>query len=222
MKKNFPLRIALTVFILIISFVAFPIGNVSAEIADGSYQINYEMKESGSNSTSIADGYFSKPATLTVKNGVQHIQLTVTSSSMIKSLSAPSGAVTVVSENKGNETRVVKFKVDGDLSQPVNMTMGIVVPDLYDTSHIARAVFDVSGLNASSPEVNKENVSDNEAPGIAKSEEKSDLENDASSIAKTEDNPPTGDSTSIALYIMLLLGSSVAGIAIWRSRTAKD
>ena len=55
-----------------------------ADIAEGTYEVNYEMKEAGNDNTSIADGYFSKPATLTVENGVKHIQLTVTSSSMVK------------------------------------------------------------------------------------------------------------------------------------------
>src|SRR5690625_7507396 len=125
------------------------------------------MKEAGNENTSIADGYFSKPATLTVKNGVKHIQLTVTSSSMVKSLSAPSGPVNVVSEDKGNETRTVKFKVD-DLSQPVNMEMHIVVPDLYDMTHTARADFDVSGLPAAgSAESEKDSSKDSTDDGAA-------------------------------------------------------
>ena len=119
---------------------------VSAQIADGTYKVNYEMKEAGSANTSIADGYFKKPATLTVENGVQYIQLTVTGSNYIKSLSTPAGPVSIVSENQANQTRVVKFKVNGDLSQPLNMGMHIVVPDMYDMTHTARAVFNVNDL----------------------------------------------------------------------------
>src|SRR5690625_7106402 len=157
---------AITAMILTISIVVLPV-HTFAEIADGTHQINYEMKEAGNENTSIADGYFSKPATLTVENGVKHIQLTVTSSSMDKSLSAPSGPVNVVSEDKGNETRTVKFKVD-DLSQPVNMEMHIVVNDLYDMTHTARADFDVSGLPAAgSAESEKDSSKDSTDDGAA-------------------------------------------------------
>src|SRR5690625_1480992 len=150
MKKRFSLVMALTAFIFTISLVVSPVGSVFAAIADGTYQVNYEMKEKSSDSTSIADGYFSSPATLTVKDGVQTIQLTVTGADMIKKLVAPSGPVNVVSES--GDTRTVSFRVDGDLSQPVSMKMDIVVPDLYDTTHTARAVFDVSGLPAAGAE----------------------------------------------------------------------
>src|SRR5690625_6478854 len=144
MKKKFSLVVVLTVFIFTISLIVSPVTSVFAEIADGSYQVNYEMKEKSSDSASIADGYFSKPATITGKDGVKNIQLTVTGADMIKKLVAPSGSVSVVSDN--GDTRTVKFRVDGDLSQPVPLEMDIVVPDLYDTTHTARAVFDVSGL----------------------------------------------------------------------------
>lgn len=189
MNKRFPLFMLITAMIL--SLAVWPNGVASAAIADGTYKVNYEMKEANSNNTSIADGYFAKPATLTVKNGVQHIQLTVTSAEMIKSLSAPSGPVSVVSDN--GDTRTVKFQVDGDLSQPVNMKMHIVVPDLYDTNHTARAVFDVSGLKGAA----------------------TDSSNSGESAGKAIDNPPTGDNSSIALYVLLLVGA-VAGILVVR------
>ena len=202
MNKKFPISMILMAFVLIFTFVVSPVGNVSAEVADGSYQINYEMKEASSDNTSISDGYFSKPATLTVKDGVKHIQLTVTSSTLIQSLSAPSGAVEVVNENKGNDTRTVKFRVDGDLSQPIKMDMHIIVPNMYDMEHSARAVFNVSGLPASGDGAATTPTSD-------------------SGSGEAEANPPTGDNTPIALYVILLL-SSVAVFTVYKLRFAKD
>lgn len=205
MKRKFSLVMALTAFIFTISLVVSPVGSVFAEIADGSYQVQYEMKEASSENTSIADGYFSKPATLIVKDGVKHIQLTLTSSDMIKSLSTPSGPVSVVSE--GDDSRVVKFKV-ADLSKPINMEMHIVVPDLYDTTHTARAVFNVSGL----PEAGVETSAgeDNQSPS----------DNETAATAPVE-NPPTGDETPIALYVALLL-SSIAIFTIYKLRVARN
>src|SRR5699024_410556 len=170
------------------------LGSVSAQaIADGTYEVNYEMKESGNDNTSIADGYFSKPATLTVNGGVQTIQLTITGSDMVKELSTPNGPVTVVSEDEGNKTRTVKFQVSGDLSNPVPIDMHIVVPDLYDTTHTARAVFDVSGLATASSD-SEESASSNEAG--------------EQTGGKAEANPPTSDESPILLYASLLLGAT--------------
>lgn len=223
MRNQFSVFTVLSALILAIIFVVYPKGEVSAEIADGSYQVNYEMKENSSDSTSIADGYFSSPATLTVENGVQYIQLTVTSSDMIKSLSAPSGPVEVVSE--GDDTRTVKFKVDGDLSQPVSMNMNIVVPDMpampggYDQDHTARAIFDVSGLPeaGAEPESNDNNESSTDGAGTDDSNGGSSDDGAESAV----DNPQTGDDTSIALYVTLLV-ASIAVFAVYKLRFARN
>lgn len=226
MRHRFSVFTVLSALILAIIFVVYPKGEVSAEIADGSYQVNYEMKENNSENTSIADGYFSSPATLTVENGVQYIQLTVTSSDMIKSLSAPSGPVDVVSEDTANDTRTVKFKVDGDLSQPVSMDMNIVVPDMpampggYDKDHTARAVFDVSGL----PEAGDEPASSDNNDEPANAGGGASDSNGGSSDGGEEsavDNPQTGDDTLIALYVVLLL-ASLGGFIFYKVRTARN
>jgi len=191
--------------------VLFFVSPVSAQIADGTYEINYEMKEADNDNTSIADGYFTKPATLTVENGVQHIQLTLTGIEYIKSLSGPAGPVDIISEDEANDTRVVKFPVDGDLSQPVSMDMHIIVPDLYDQTHTARAVFDVSGLP--------------EAGGAAEQETEdggSEGTDGDEAAGGAVENPPTGDNSSIGLYVLLLAGSAIALFAIWKFRPARN
>src|SRR5699024_12859664 len=104
MNKRFPLLMALTAIVLTITFIALPTGNVSAAIADGSYDIGFEMKEASSDSTSIAAGYFTKPATLTVENGTQYIQLTGTSAEVVKELNAPNGQEEVVSDQRDEKT----------------------------------------------------------------------------------------------------------------------
>jgi len=203
MKMKFPILTAIAAMVLTILFVS----PVSAQIADGTYEVDYEVKEDGTDNTSLSDGYFTKPATLTVEDGVQHIQLTITSSNYVESLSVPSGSVDVVSEDTDNNVRVVKFRVDGDLSQPVNMNMTINVPEMNmeNFQPSAQAVFDVSGLPQadSTPE---QDAGDN---------------NDEASGAAVE-NPPTGDNSSIALYALLLLGSGIALFVIWKLRPARN
>lgn len=203
MKFRFPLVMVLAALIFII--IAAP---VSAQIADGTYQVHYEMKEKSSDNTSIADGYFQSPATLTVENGVQTITLTVTGSNYIQSLNAPSGPVTVVSENEANETRTVKFRVDGDLSQPINMGMHIIVPDLYDQTHTARMVINTSGL----PEAGSNTSTEANTSGEAV----------ASGEGEVVENPKTGENSSIALYAALLVASIIGLVAIRKLRPARD
>ena len=203
MKFRFPLVMVLAALILIL--IAAP---VSAQIADGTYHVHYEMKEKSSDNTSIADGYFQSPATLTVENGVQTITLTVTGSNYIQSLNAPSGPVTVVSENEANETRTVKFRVDGDLSQPINMGMHIIVPDLYDQTHTARMVINTSGL----PEAGSNTSTEANTSGEAV----------ASGEGEVVENPKTGENSSIALYAALLVASIIGLVAIRKLRPARD
>ena len=214
MKFRFPLVMMLAA--IIFTLVATP---VSAQIADGTYQVPYEMKEKSSDNTSIADGYFVSPATLTVENGVQTVTLTVTGSNYIKSLSTPAGAVSVVSEDSTNETRTVSFRVDGDLSQALNMDMHIVVPDLYDTVHTARAVFNVSGL----PQAGAQAGTDAGETETATSGDKSDVTNEtATSGGEVVENPKTGEETPVVLYTVLLLVSGIALISIWKFRPARN
>jgi len=200
----------MTMTAMILSALLF-VSPVSAQIADGTYEISYEMLEADNDNTSIADGYFTKPATLTVENGVQHIQLTLTGIEYIKSLSGPSGPVEVISEDTANDTRVVKFRVDGDLSQPVSMDMHIIVPDLYDQTHTARAVFDVSEL----PQAGE---AAEQGTGEAGTEE---TDGDEAAGGAVE-NPPTGDNSSIGLYVLLMAGAAIALFAIWKFRPARN
>jgi heme-binding NEAT domain protein len=200
MKFRFPLVLMLAA--LIFSLFAVPVG---AQYADGTYEVPYEMKEASSDNTSIADGYFQSPATLTVENGVNTITLTVTGKEYIQSLSTPSGSVSVVSE--GDDTRTVQFQV-GDLSQPLSMDMHIIVPDLYDQTHTARAVFDTSGLPAA-------------GEGGAAVEEES-AETAAAAGGEQVENPKTGENSPIALYASLMVVSAIALFAIWKFRPASN
>src|SRR5699024_12437561 len=72
---------------LVLSLVFLPVDSASAQIADGTYDVSYEMKEAGNNNTSIADGYFQKQEKVTVSGGTATVQFTVTTASMGKTLS---------------------------------------------------------------------------------------------------------------------------------------
>ena len=203
---------------LIFSLIALPTNNVAAAHANGTYDINYEIKEAGGGSTSIADGYFSKPAKLTVKDGNYTVQLTITSADMIKSLSVGGSPVQVVSDS--GSTRVVKFSAS-NLSNPVNMKMHVVVPDLYDTKHGAQAVFDLSSVPA---KVSEKNESKEDEKTTADSSPSNDNGNNNNSSGEGNEevvNPPTGDDTPISLYIGLLI-ASIVGFGLYKFRFARN
>lgn len=179
----------------------------AATFADGTYKISFELKESGNNNTSIADGYFSKPATLIVKNGVNYIQLTTTESDWVKSISGPKGSATVISESGKNRT--VQFEA-GDLTGLVNLNMHIVVPEdvagmKYDHHHSVRAAFNTSEVLLASTEGQQGKTT----------------EGNESKEATTVENPETGDTSSIGFYIVLLL-ASVGGFTLYRKKFATN
>src|SRR5690625_4683284 len=108
----------------------------------------YEVLKADSDSTSIGNDYFEKPATLIVEGGEKHIQLTVNHSDYVKSLSGPQGEVGIVSEDKEKKERVVKFEVD-ELSKPIEMEMHIsfeLEDQGYDQTHKARFDFNTDSM----------------------------------------------------------------------------
>ena len=204
MKKVSSLLLAFS--LLIFTLGVFPNETAYAAIADGTYNVPFEIKENGSQNTSIADGYFQKPAKLIVENGTQNVEFTITSSEWVKSLSGPFGQETVINEDTANNTRTVRLQIN-DASQPVTLEMHVVVPEdiagmHYDQNHTVQAVFDVSGIE-----------SEQTAPPAQN--------NDTEQPTEPVENPQTSDDTPIALYIALLVGS-VAVFVVYRLRVARS
>lgn len=125
------------------SFLVFNVAlpQASAQIADGTHSLQYQVNQPNSNSVSIANDYFLKPAKVTVENGTATVQITLKNSAWITKFQPPGGA-TVISEDKGADTRVVQFTVK-NLSQPVNTTMKIDIDDIdYHHEYTVTLVFD--------------------------------------------------------------------------------
>src|SRR5690625_4308076 len=127
--------------VMVFLFMFTPTALAFTDLSDATYKVEYEMKERSSENTSIADGYFTSPATLFVEDGETYVQITVTGADMIKELKAPSGPVDIVDEDEENDERTVKFLVEEDMNEPLTLEIHVVVPDLYDTVHEARAFF---------------------------------------------------------------------------------
>jgi len=203
LKKRFSLLMVISA--LVFSLALAPVDTALAQFADGTYDVPYEMKEANSENTSIADGYFQKPAKVTVSGDNATVQFTVTSADMVQSISVPGSSVEVVSE--GDDTRTYKFTTSVDkLKQPITMGMHIIVPEGtpgleqgYDREHQARAVFDVSSISGggSTPP-------------------------DNSNKEENAENPKTGDDTPILLYTILLIGAGGGLILVRKLRPANE
>src|SRR5690625_2620272 len=229
MKKVSKFAIFATIA-LIFSLVSLPSNTAYAAMADGTHNINYEIQEAGGGGASIADGYFTKPAKLTVDGNTHTIELTVTSAEMIKSLSVQGTPVNVVSDS--GDSRTVKFNVS-DASKPVNLDMHVNVTELYDQKHKAQTTFDVKRIPEGSTKSNEEqkneeptsnNNNDNEeSTNSSTNNEENEVTAGASDndAKKDVENPPTGDDTPIALYIGLLVGSFIL-FAVYRFRFARN
>ncbi|MEW4372504.1 NEAT domain-containing protein [Paenibacillus kandeliae] len=108
--------------------------------------IHYTVLKDGTQETSIMDGYMQKPAQLVTKGDQQYIRLTVGSSSMIPSLQTKQNGsyteVETVSQDSGNNTRIVQFPI-GDVTQKLDAYTHVVIPGIgYDNWYYVQFQFD--------------------------------------------------------------------------------
>ncbi|WP_340084729.1 heme uptake protein IsdC [Siminovitchia sp. FSL H7-0308] len=189
------------IVVCLISFIIIP-GTTFANMADGTYQVNYQILKAENDSVSMANDYFEKPATLIVDKGKKYIQLTINHSDWIKTFTTASGEpAQVISENKSADTRVVKFPVN-DLSKPVPMKMHVLIETMdpvYDHEYTVRFDFDSENLNTagSGPEQTKNEKTDDSG--------KHSENNGASTNKAPEKNPKTSDNAPVGFYLLLFV-----------------
>lgn len=198
MRKNI-----LTVFILALSFFIVAPTAEASSIADGTYTVPYTIKSSNGG-VSIADGYFTGSANVTVKNGSAVAELTVSSGQYVKSLNSSSGSGNLISES--GDTKVFSLPV-GDITQPETVSMHVVVPEEvakmdYDTTHTTTFVFNTNNLPTATADSNDTPKTANDATQTNAGEQE-DVE-----------NPKTADNTPLALYVTLLIISGVGFVAL--------
>ena len=151
MRKSF------FIFFAALFLVAFTLpNNSSAAIADGTYDVSYQVNKPGSNSASMANDYFLKPAKLIVNNGKMTMQLTIKNSSWVTQFNPPGGAK-VISSNESADQRIVQFPVSN--ANLVTIAMKIDIDDIdYHHSYSVDFVFNSGGLPEAKVEEPKEPV----------------------------------------------------------------
>lgn len=182
------MRKLLWIFMLV-SLVALNVATpkASAQLSDGTHTVNYQVNKPESSSPSIANDYFAKPAKVTVKNGVATIQITLKNSAWISKFQPP-GGVTIISEDKSADTRIVQFTVK-DLSKPVIAAMKIDIEDInYHHEYSVSLVFNDTSTTTSSANV-------------------SPTSNATTTLESQVSNPQTNDATPY-LLILAFAGSA--------------
>ena len=140
------LTIISAIFVL---FLVLPVHSEAA-VADGTYNVNYQVNKPGSSSASMANDYFLKPAKLIVNDGKMTVQLTIKNSSWVTQFNPPGGA-SVISSNTGADQRVVQFNIASLNSLTVGMKIDIEDID-YHHAYSVDFVFDASGLPEAKPQ----------------------------------------------------------------------
>lgn len=174
-----------------ILFVGFSFPATSnAAIADGTYSIQYQVNKPGSNSASMANDYFLKPAKLIVNNGKMTMQMTIKKSAWVTEFNPPGGAK-VISANDAADQRVVQFSVSNANLTTIGMKIDIDEID-YHHAYSVDFVFNSSGLPEAKAEEPKQQATPAPAP---KAEEPAKTEKPAtttpqSSGSNTSSNKP--------------------------------
>ena len=216
---------------VLFSFITFlnPSG-ASAQLADGSYSINYTTLDKNKN-VSYGDGHFVKPAKLIVKNGSIVAQITIKESEWYKLFSMNAGGNKVLSTDTSANTRLVQFNV----SSLSALNQGRVVIELteekdgmdYDRDDVIYFQFNQDSLKtlsldktsaSNSDKTNSENAdksnSTNSNNSTVKNNSTSNGNNDSSNASQITENPQTSDPTQIWLLIGTML---VAGALLLKS-----
>ncbi|WP_051621078.1 heme uptake protein IsdC [Paenibacillus sp. UNC451MF] len=149
MKKWLVLPFVMIMFSLTI--FTMPVAQ-AASLADGTYTVDYTIKQAENDSASMANDYFEKPATVVVKNGEAALKIQMNHSKWITQFKVPEkdGFVDakVVSSDSANDTRVVQFTAD-DLSKPLLSKIHVTVKEIdYDHDYTIRFVFDSKSIKS--------------------------------------------------------------------------
>src|SRR5690625_2664048 len=189
--------------------------------AEKVYAIDYIVKHATDDEASAADGFFVKPGHILEKDGKKYLQVTINNWDMINWLKYNGKDVLVAKVNKDGSA-LVQLKIDGDLSDVIELNMSITVPGVYENQeHDARLILNPESMKELD-EVEAANfvIYDTpEKPSFGSNDDNGD-ENGAPADDKPK-NPQTGDTSGFLLYLSLLFGSALPLIIQIRRRFAK-
>ncbi|MHA6481199.1 heme uptake protein IsdC [Paenibacillus sp. strain BS8-2] len=130
-----------------IALLIWPAGAMAAgDLADGTYTADYLILKAENDSVSMANDYWEKPATVTIKDGKAKIRVTINHSFWVTEFKVPGSGgsfvdTKVISSNKKADTRLVEFSAD--ITKPMLSKIHVTVEEIdYDHDYTIRFVFD--------------------------------------------------------------------------------
>ena len=120
-------------FLIGIVLLHAPQSFAAGELADGEYTIDFEILKGDpkDDSTSLANGYWNKPATLIIKNSKISVRTVINKDAWVTEFSTKQGSsfteTKVISRNTDKDTRLVEFKISS-LSEDLVATMSVDIP----------------------------------------------------------------------------------------------
>ncbi|EAE1292933.1 TPA: heme uptake protein IsdC [Listeria monocytogenes] len=197
----------LAAFIALFSFSFLSTGlTAQAALKDGTYSIDYTVLQGDSDSVSMANDYFDKPATVTVNGGKSSVSLQVNHSKWITGLWVEGSTVSVTSKNTANDTRKVSFPVS-TLSSPVNAKIKVDIDDdglNYHHEYQIKLRFDEGSAKALAGGVKSSDNNDTATPAT-----KSDSSNKVA-------NPKSSDSSQMFLYGIIFVAAGTGLVLLKR------
>ncbi|EGQ0139444.1 heme uptake protein IsdC, partial [Listeria monocytogenes] len=177
-----------------------------AALKDGTYSVDYTVIQGDSDSASMANDYFDKPATVTVNGGKSTVSLQVNHSKWITGLWVEGNAVSVTSKNASSDTRKVSFPVS-TLSNPVNAKIKVDIDDddlNYHHEYQIKLRFDEGSAKALAGAM-KSSENNNTATPATKSDS-------SNKVA----NPKSSDSSQMFLYGIIFVAAGTGLILLKR------
>lgn len=160
------------------------------ELEDGYYSLDFNAIHAETDAISGTDSYFTKPATVRVENGKHIVSFEINRSATITALQVEHHGefkdVTVVSQNKETNTRVVQFEVE-DLTEKVRGKVSMVVGNYSATRDFRFAFYpeDVESIVIPQPETT---VIDGKETAIVDSTDHFQFKNDVYTVNNSHEN----------------------------------
>ncbi|MEI2401913.1 heme uptake protein IsdC [Niallia taxi] len=199
-------KVAIKIVAILAIFTLLSVGvsnkSFAASLADGEYSINYSVLRADSDSASMADGYFKKPAKLIVENGVHKVQVGISTSAITE---FKVGGANVTEISKSGESSVVQFNMNS-LNSPTAGEIHVIVEDQnYDHWYTIRFDFDESTAKALSSQTTS--TASDETNTTSDTETAATSSTVKETTTEKVENPRTSDISEITIYTVLMIVS---------------
>lgn len=199
-------KVAIKIVAILAIFTLLSVGvsnkSFAAALTDGEYSINYSVLRADSDSASMADGYFKKPAKLIVENGVHKVQVGISTSAITE---FKVGGANVTEISKSGDSSVVQFNVSS-LNSPTAGEIHVIVEDQnYDHWYTIRFDFDESTAKALSSQTTS--TASDETNTTSDTETAATSSTAKETTTEKVENPRTSDMSEITIYTVLMIVS---------------